>query len=85
MDVSFQFIDLNANQLNNLGGAQALSFLQSQDIGQEISLTARYNLSRNVLLYGSGSVAFPGTALQQVTGGNPGPWYFAQISLFVSF
>ncbi|MEB3333913.1 MAG: alginate export family protein [Cyanobacteriota bacterium] len=84
-DLSFQYINLMADDLNNLGGTQALSFLQTKEIGQELTLTARYNLTRNVLLYGSGSVALPGTAIQRVTNGNPGPWYFLQLSLFVSF
>ncbi|HEY9752842.1 MAG TPA: alginate export family protein, partial [Coleofasciculaceae cyanobacterium] len=85
LDLSLQYIYLIADDLNNLGGAQALSFLQSQEIGQELSLTGRYNLSRNVLLYASGSVAFPGAAIQRAVNENPGPWLFLQLSLFVNF
>ncbi|HEY9661472.1 MAG TPA: alginate export family protein [Allocoleopsis sp.] len=84
-DLSLQYINLSAAELNNLGGAQALSFLESYEIGQEITLTGRYNLSRNFLLYASGSVAFPGDAIQQVIGDNPGPWSFLQLSLLVNF
>ena len=84
-DLSLQYIYLLADDLNNLGGTQALSFLESKEIGQELTLTGRYNLSRNVLLYASGSVAFPGAAIQRVTNDNPGPWFFLQLSLFVNF
>lgn len=84
-DLSLQYIHLSAAELNNLGGTQALSFLESSEIGQEITLTARYNLSRNFLLYTSGSVAFPGAAIQRVVDDNPGPWYFLQLSFLVNF
>jgi len=84
-DLSLQYIHLAAPQLNNLGGTQALSFLESSEIGQEITLTGRYNLSRNFLVYASGSVAFPGAAIQQVVDENPGPWYFLQLSFLMNF
>lgn len=84
-NVSLQYIHLSADELNNLGGAQALSLLQSSEIGQEITLTGQYNLTRNFLLYASGSIAFPGAAIQQAVGDNPGPWYFLQLSFLVNF
>lgn len=84
-DLSLQYIYLAAPQLNNLGGTQALSFLESSDIGQEIILTGRYNLSRNFLIYASGSIAFPGAAIQQAVGDNSGLWYFLQLSFLINF
>lgn len=84
-DLALQYIHLAASESNNLGGTQALSFLDSPEIGQEITLTGRYNLSRNFLLYGSGSIAFPGAAIQRVVGDNPGPWYFLQLSFLMNF
>lgn len=84
-DLSLQYIHLSASERNNLGGTQALSFLESSEIGQEITLTGRYNLSRNFLLYASSSVAFPGAAIQQTVGDNPGPWYFLQLSFLINF
>lgn len=83
-DVALQYIHLTAPESNNLGGTQALSFLESSAIGQEVTLTGRYNLSRNLLLYTSGSIAFPGTAIQSVVGNDPGPWYFLQLSLLLN-
>lgn len=84
-DLALQYIHLSAAESNNLGGTQALSFLDSADIGQEVTLTARYNLSRNFLVYASGSVAFPGDAIQQVVSDDPGPWYFLQLSFLINF
>lgn len=84
-DLALQYIHLSAAELNNLGGTQALSFLESSEIGQEVTLTGRYNLSRNFLLYASGSIAFPGAAIQRVVSDNPGPWYFLQLSLLMNF
>lgn len=84
-ELGLQYIHLTASESNNLGGTQALSFLDSSEIGQEITLTGRYNLSRNFLVYTSGSIAFPGAALQSAMGDNPGPWYFLQLSLLMNF
>jgi hypothetical protein len=84
-DLALQYIHLSAANLNNLGGTQALSFLESSHIGQEVTLTARYNLTRNFLLYGSGSVAFPGSAVQSALNSQPGPWYFLQLSVLMNF
>ncbi|MEB3314548.1 MAG: alginate export family protein [Cyanobacteriota bacterium] len=84
-DIALQYINLTAPESNNLGGTQALSFLESTGIGQEVTLTGRYNLSRHLLLYTSGSIAFPGSALQSVVGNDPGPWYFLQLSLLLNF
>lgn len=84
-DLSLQYIHLSAAEPNNLGGAQVLSWLESSEIGQEVTLTGRYNLSRNFLIYASGSVAFPGSALQQAVGDNADPWYFLQLSFLMNF
>lgn len=84
-DLALQYIHLTAPESNNLGGTQALSFLNSSEIGQEITLTGRYNFSRNFLLYASSSIAFPGDAIQQVVGENPDPWYFLQLSFLFNF
>lgn len=77
---------LFANGAGNGGDrATVLSNLESSHIGQEVTLTARYNLTRNFLLYGSGSVAFPGSAVQSALNSQPGPWTFLQLSVLMNF
>jgi hypothetical protein len=81
--VSLQYIYLLADTTNNLGGASALSFLQSKEIGQEVWLSQQWNISKNLLFINTASVAFPGTALQRAVSDNPGPWFFLQLSLLL--
>jgi hypothetical protein len=84
-EVSLQYIYLQADQTNNLGGTAALSTLQSKEVGQEVWLTNKWNISRNLLLVNTASVAFPGAALQRAAAQNPGPWFFLQLSLLMFF
>jgi hypothetical protein len=84
-EVSLQYIYLLADQTNNLGGTAALSTLQSKEVGQEIWLTNKWNISRNLLLVNTASLAFPGAALQRAVSQNPGPWFFLQLSLLMFF
>ena len=84
-ELSLQYIFLLADRSNNLGGASALSTLQSKEVGQEIWLSQKWNISRNLLLINTASVAFPGAALQRAVSDNPGPWFFLQLSLLMFF
>lgn len=82
-EISLQYIHLIADTTNNLGSAPALSLLQSQEIGQELWLSQKWNISRNLLLVNTASIAFPGAALQRAVAENPSPWFFLQLSLLL--
>lgn len=74
-----------AHQLNNLGGNPALGTLDSHDLGQEAQLTARWAVSRKVLVQGIASAAFPGAAVEGATPGPDDPWTTLQLQVFWGF
>jgi hypothetical protein len=84
-ELSLDYYYRFADNLNNLGGNPALQTLKSHDIGHEILLIGRYNLSQNFLLQGVGSVAFPGSAIRQAVNNDTSPWVTLQLSLFMFF
>ena len=83
LNLTFDWHLLRAPELNNLGGNPALSFLKSEDIGQEFTLTARWAISRNWYLQSLASVAIPGSALVDI--GADKPWTTLQMSLYWTF
>ena len=73
-----------ANEKNNLGGNPALGILSSRDLGEEVQLTLRWALSRQVFVQGVAGVAFPGSAIEDATQSHAKPWNTAQLQLFWS-
>jgi hypothetical protein len=59
--------------------------LESRDLGEEIQLTARWQVSRNVVVMGIASAAFPGEAIEAAAGGDVDPWTTLQTQLFWGF
>ena len=80
-----QFWLFRAASLTNLGGNPGLSFLDSHEIGSEANVTAKYFLSRNILLQGDVAVTFPGAAISQALGEKPGPWLSTMAFIRVAF
>jgi hypothetical protein len=74
-----------ADEFNNLGGNPALGTLESRDLGDEIQLVARWQVSRNVMVLGIASAAFPGRAIEAAAGGDADPWTTLQTQLFWGF
>jgi hypothetical protein len=71
---------LQAPQLNNLGSNPALSKLASHDLGQEITISSRWALNKNLYLQGIASRAMPGDALRAT--GATRDWSTLQLSLY---
>jgi hypothetical protein len=71
---------LRAPELNNRGSNRALSQLSSNDLGQEVTLSARWAISRRLYLQSLASVALPGRALRDI--GADKPWTTFQVSLY---
>ena len=82
LNVTFDYHKLTAPQLNNMGSNPALSVLQSHDIGQEVTLSGRWGINRNLYLQGVASYALPGEALRDI--GADKPWTTLQLSLYWS-
>lgn len=74
-----------ADERNNLGANPALGTLESRDLGDEIQLTARWQLRPNVLVLGIASAAFPGKAIEAAAAGDTDPWTTLQLQLFWGF
>jgi hypothetical protein len=74
-----------ADELNNLGGNPALGTLKSRDLGDEIQLTARWQVRPNMLVMGIASAAFPGDAIEAAASGDVDPWTTLQLQFFWGF
>lgn len=82
LNVTFEYHKLLAPELNNLGSNPALSKLSSDDIGEELTLSARWAINRNLYLQGVASHAIPGEALRDI--GADENWSTLQLSLYWS-
>lgn len=74
-DFTPQLWFFRADSLNNLGGAQALSMLQSYDLGRELNVTARYVSSRDLIFVFSAAYTQPGEAIQIALDNNYKNWF----------
>jgi hypothetical protein len=84
MEVSLDYFLLRADELNNLGGAPPLQTLSSKELGQEVTLTTKWQINRNLFLLGVLSQAFPGEAIEGLTGDQEN-WLTGQASIFFNF
>ncbi len=82
LNLTIDFHQLLAPQLNNLGSNPALSTLSSHDLGREFTWSARWAISRNFFLQSLVSIACPGRALEDI--GATRPWTTLQTSLYWS-
>jgi hypothetical protein len=82
LNLTFDLYRHVADERNNLGGNPALGTLESRDLGDEIQLTARWQVRPNVLVLGIASAAFPGRAIEAAASGNVDPWTTLQVQLF---
>ena len=74
-----------ADSTTNLGGNPALSFLSSKDLGTELNLTAKYFMSRSVMLQGHVAATFAGGAVKDALGPLSSPWVSTMLFLRVGF
>ncbi|WP_109853192.1 alginate export family protein [Aquimarina sp. AU58] len=70
-----QFWLFKADDLTNLGGNPALSFLESKDYGVEGNLTFKVFWSRKVYIQGHVAVTFPGEAVNRALIEDPSNWW----------
>lgn len=82
LNVTFDWHRLIADQRNNLGANPALAQLSSTDIGDELTLSGRWAISRKLYLQGVASAAIPGLALKDI--GADRTWSTLQLSLYWS-
>jgi hypothetical protein len=80
-----QFWIFKAANLNNLGGAQALSMYSDKDLGRELNLTARYVASPNLIFVFSTAYTRPGAAIRQSLNYDYKNWYSASALMIARF
>ncbi|MEE4277818.1 MAG: alginate export family protein, partial [Halieaceae bacterium] len=85
LNLTFDAYRHTADQRNNLGANPALGTLASRDLGDEIQLTARWQLRPNVLVLGIASAAFAGEAIEAAADGDADPWNTLQMQVFWGF
>ncbi len=74
-----------AESTTNIGGNPALSVLGSKDLGFEVNMTAKYFMSRNVLIQGSVAATFAGDAIDTALGAYDDPWISAMMFVRIGF
>ena len=85
LNITLDYFHYRALEYNNLGGSGILSSLASLDLGDELMLIARWQVSKNLYFQGVASVAWPGRAIEAVVGGDADPWTSLQASLYWFF
>lgn len=84
-ELSPQLWFFKADELNNLGGAQALSVLSSRDLGKELNITARYVANPNLIFVMSAAYTQPGKAIRQALNQNYRNWFSASALMIARF
>lgn len=74
-----------ADNLNNLGGAQALSVLQSDKLGMEYNITARYIFSPKLIFVMSAAYTKPGEAIRKALNDDYHNWFSASTLMIARF
>lgn len=85
VNVTLDYFHYAALERNNLGGNPALSQLTSTDLGDELMLIVRWQVSEHLFLQGVVSNAWPGDAIDDATGGRASSWTSVQCSLYWFF
>jgi hypothetical protein len=80
-----QYWNFRAESLTNLGGNPALSFLGSDDLGQEINLTLKYFPNRKVYVQGHVAWTFPGEAVDEALGYEAQNWFSTMLFTRIAF
>lgn len=80
-----QFWLFNADSLTNLGGAQALSVLSSNELGKELNLTARFMANSNLIFVFSTAYTIPGKAIRQALYDDYKNWVSASALMILRF
>lgn len=74
-----------ADQLNNIGGNPALSFLSDKDLGYEAHVTVKWFKSRNTYVHGHIAYTVPGDGVKAALGGTDKDWLSAMVFVRYAF
>mgnify|MGYP006270402649 CR=1 FL=1 len=85
LNLTLDLYEHSADERNNLGANPGLATLSSRNLGEEVQLTARWQVTPRVFALAIASAAFPGAAIADAAGGRDDPWTTLQFQLFWGF
>lgn len=74
-----------ADQLNNIGGNPALSFLSDKELGYEANVTVKWFKSKNTYVHGHIAYTVPGDGAKAALGGTAKDWLSAMVFVRYAF
>lgn len=74
-----------ADQLNNIGGNPALSFLSDKELGYEANVTVKWFKSKNTYVHGHIAYTVPGDGVKAALGGTAEDWLSAMVFVRYAF
>ncbi len=84
-DVSLDYFFLQSDELLNLGGLAPIKNLESNKLGQEVTLSTRYFLSSHFMLLGIFSHAIRGEAIRKAFSNPTYDWTSFQLAIFMFY
>jgi hypothetical protein len=80
------YYHFTADQLNNRGGQRPLQVLKSRDLGNSITPTMQWSVSKNVFIQALIDTVFPGSGLSDNLTNQPArPWVSYQLAFYMGF
>lgn len=81
-----QFWLFKADSATKIGGNPALTYMNGTDLAAEVNLTAKWFVSRNVLVQGHIAATFPGSGTEDtLAGADLDPWVSAMVFVRIAF
>ncbi len=81
LGITLDYYSLRADELNNRGGPRPLDELSDRSYGQELDVSVRWAISKQLFLLGLVGVADPGPALDLALEEGARTWTTVQVSL----
>jgi hypothetical protein len=75
----------HADQLNNIGGNPAMSFLNDKELGYEANVTFKWFKSKNTYVHGHIAYTVPGEGAKAALGGTAEDWLSAMVFVRYAF
>jgi hypothetical protein len=86
LELLLDYYHFTADQLNNRGGQRPLQVLTSRDLGNSITPTVQWSVSKNVFIQALIDTVFPGPGLASNLTNQPAhPWTSFQLAIYMGF
>ena len=85
LELSLDYFHLRADTYSNIGSLAPLRELKSKQLGDEITLTSRWFVSRHFMLLGIASYGIPGNGIRDALAQPVKDWASVQLAMFMFF